>query len=121
MGDHGTLDFKTPEPDSEDGGEQNMPQRHRCDACRIVGIKITEAFDNKVSLYPSIRDGKKELSESQIDEVLENVCDNLKTWDAVGIKVKPPKIKLYSYFKLRLSMECSVCQHQDLKRKKFPV
>ena len=37
MGEHGTLDFKTPELDSEEGGEQNMPLRHRCDACRIIG------------------------------------------------------------------------------------
>ena len=37
MGSSGTIDFKQPEPDSEAGGEQNMPLRHRCDACRIIG------------------------------------------------------------------------------------
>ena len=37
MGSSGTIDFKQPEPDSGAGGEQNMPLRHRCDACRIIG------------------------------------------------------------------------------------
>ena len=87
MGSSGTLEFKTPELDSEEGGEQNMPLRHRCDACRIIGLTMQNAFDAKVNLYPSIRDGKKELSESQIDEILEDVCDKLKTWDGVGMKV----------------------------------
>ena len=87
MGSSGTLEFKQPELDSEEGGEQNMPLRHRCDACRIIGLTMQNAFDAKVNLYPSIRDGKKELSESQIDEILEDVCDKLKTWDGVGMKV----------------------------------
>ena len=64
-----------------------MPLRHRCDACRIIGLKMNEHLDKKVNLYPSIRDGKKELTESQILEVLEDVCDNMKTWDSIGAKV----------------------------------
>ena len=45
MGSSGTIDFKQPEPDSEAGGEQNMPLRHRCDACRIIGkIVCLESF-----------------------------------------------------------------------------
>ena len=101
MGSSGTIDFKQPEPDSEAGGEQNMPLRHRCDACRIIGklilfeyfvisnlgMKMVEKLDAKVNLYPSIRDKKKELTESQIFDVLEDVCDNMKTFDAVGGKI----------------------------------
>jgi len=86
MGSSGTIDFKTPELNTEEGGEQNMPFKHRCDACRIIGIKMHEAFDKKVNLYPSVRDGKKELTESQILDLLEDVCDNLKTWESVGSK-----------------------------------
>ena len=48
---------------------------------------MVEKLDAKVNLYPSVRDKKKDLTESQILEVLEDVCDNLKTWDSVGGKV----------------------------------
>ena len=48
---------------------------------------MVEKLDAKVNLYPSIKAKKKDLSESQILEVLEDVCDNMKSWDAVGSKV----------------------------------
>ena len=48
---------------------------------------MVEKLDAKVNLYPSVRDKKKELTESQIFDVLEDVCDNMKTFDAVGGKI----------------------------------
>ena len=51
-------------------------------------MKMIEKLEAKVNLYPSVRDKKKDLTESQIFEVLEDVCDNMKTFDSVGGKVK---------------------------------
>ena len=50
-------------------------------------MKMIEKLEAKVNLYPSVRDKKKDLTESQIFEVLEDVCDNMKTFDSVGGKV----------------------------------
>lgn len=81
MGTSGSINFETPSLDSEEGGELHMPARHRCDACRIIGLYVTKTFKEKIDRYPSVKSGKKLLSESVVIELMEELCDNQKTFE----------------------------------------
>merc|ERR1712130_28267 len=87
MGTSGSINFQTPKPDSEEGGEQHMPNRHRCDACRIVGLYAAKKFQEKIDIYPSVKSGKKLLSESTVIELMEDLYDNDKSFEGAGVKV----------------------------------
>ena len=81
MGDEGTIEFNQPKYDSEEGGGTHMPYHLRCDACRIVGLYMSEKLQAKIDLFPSVKAGKKELTESVVVDLIDDVCNNLKTFE----------------------------------------
>lgn len=64
-----------------------MPNHLRCDACRIVGLTISEKLQAKIDLYPSVKAGKKELSESDVVDLIDDLCNSSKTFKDAGLKV----------------------------------
>jgi len=81
MGTSGSINFETPSLDSEEGGELHMPNRHRCDACRIIALNVAKKFQEKIDLYQSVKSGKKLLTESTVIELMEDLCDNDKSFE----------------------------------------
>ena len=81
LGDEGSIEFAQPSYDSEEGGGVHMPDHLRCDACRIVGLFMSNNLQQKIDLYPSVKSGKKELSESTVVDIIDDVCNNWKTFE----------------------------------------
>lgn len=54
-------------PGETDNG--HMPDVHRCDACRIVAMFLTDAFQVQ------IKKSKKELDELQVSYVVDQICN----------------------------------------------
>ena len=44
----GQLEFKNPGLDTEDGGDTHMPNKYRCDSCRILSMMITNMLQEKI-------------------------------------------------------------------------
>ena len=49
---------------------------------------MAEKLQEKIDLYPSVKSGKKELSESVVVDIIDDVCNNLKTFDGYEKKLK---------------------------------
>ena len=77
-----TLQFNEPGRDTEDGGAVHMPNMYRCDACRIVAMFITDALEGAIDKVHSIKSGEKELPESEIIDMIDDLCNKaLKTFE----------------------------------------
>lgn len=52
-----------------------------------MSILMAKKFQDKIDIYPSVKAHKKELSESVVTELLEDLCENEKSFDGAGVKV----------------------------------
>jgi len=81
----GTLSLSTPDLSDEESHDVMMPKHFRCDACNGISVRINKLFKEKILRYPSISSGKKRLSEQQVSDVVESVCEN-GDWEGFGVK-----------------------------------
>merc|ERR1712096_77539 len=81
----GTLSLSTPDLSDEESHDVMMPKHFRCDACNGISVRINKLFKEKILRYPSISSGKKRLSEQQVSDVVESVCEN-GDWEGFGLK-----------------------------------
>ncbi|KAJ8022432.1 Marginal zone B- and B1-cell-specific protein [Holothuria leucospilota] len=75
-----TIHFGIPGEDDE-FHNQHIPEEFKCDACYILVRKFREAFDKANKKRPSLQ---KNLPESEIIDLLEDVCSS--EWMDVGVK-----------------------------------
>ena len=48
---------------------------------------MAKKFQDKIDIYPSVKAYKKELTESVVTELIEDLCENDKNYDGAGVKV----------------------------------
>nr|XP_039270181.1 marginal zone B- and B1-cell-specific protein-like [Styela clava] len=80
----GSISMGTPDLSDEDSMSIHMPNYLKCDACRIIAFRFADTLEKEIDKFPSIRKGKKELSEDRVLDLLEGVCDD--SWEQYGIK-----------------------------------
>ncbi|XP_074648376.1 marginal zone B- and B1-cell-specific protein-like [Tubulanus polymorphus] len=89
-GKSGTLSFSPPDLNDEEAHSPWMPGQLKCDGCKAVSYQLYTAFKKGYDLKKSL---KGNLPESDITEIVEDVCNGKKTFESYGVKV----IKKVSY------------------------
>ena len=91
--DHGT--------EEDEAANINMPNQYRCDACRIISMLITVTLQAKIDSLPSVKSGKKELSESDVIDILDLFCnqpqDNFKKFVLQYVFAEQGRLFVYYY------------------------
>ena len=105
--DHGT--------EEDEAANINMPNQYRCDACRIISMLITVTLQAKIDSFPSVKSGKKELSESDVIDILDLFCnqpqDNFKKFvSQYGFEGKDGLLVFYLHFQ---PINESICNKYD--------
>ena len=70
----GQIKFNEPGRDTMDGGDIHMPNMYKCDGCRILAMFMTNALEKKIDQMPSVKSGKNELDESEVLDIIEDLC-----------------------------------------------
>ena len=58
-----------------------MTTEFRCDACRIVSMFIKDELERIINFLQPVKEGKKELAESDVYDVVDGVCNDWKTFE----------------------------------------
>ena len=83
----GSVRLEAPALDSEEGGNWHIAPHLLCDACRIISMEINQRITGEINKFPSVKSGKKDLSEDRVLEIIEEICDDPKTFKDAGLKV----------------------------------
>ena len=70
----GTINFVQPGRDTEDGGASFMPDKYKCDACRILAMMMENEIQAKIDKFEAVKSGAAELDESEVLDTLEELC-----------------------------------------------
>ncbi|KAL5019388.1 hypothetical protein ScPMuIL_005110 [Solemya velum] len=80
-GKSGELRFTPPDLDDEDAHSVVLPDIYKCDGCRLLAFRMTEALKNaEAKMKPT----QKKLYESQILDALDQVCTD--KFESTGVK-----------------------------------
>lgn len=87
---NGKLTFKPPELTEEDQDSPHMPEHLKCDGCLAISFQINKALTKK-------HEGRSEnyrLSESQLADVLDDVCDISTYENNYGLTSRKKRIRI---------------------------
>lgn len=83
VGQDGKMTFKTPNITDEEAHSNFLPEQLKCDACRIVAYQLHLKFKTFNEMH---RHYNYNLPESEIIDIIDDVCNNKDTFNTYGIK-----------------------------------
>ena len=66
----GTINFENPGRDTEDGGDPNLPNKYKCDACKILAMLMENDINDRIEKNSAVKSGAKGLVQNSLKNFL---------------------------------------------------